>query len=174
MLLFYAPMSVYDKLYDVDDFYFDYGIETDEPYKVEKELKDYLSENEADGDAYNIYYWTMREKSIISAVQFLSYSFILLITLITVFNIINTMTAQIAGRKKELAMLKSVGMTPKEFKKTILLESAFYGLFGLFFGVPLSLVINRVVGYIISRIILFLFQSIFGFILLPAWQYLLS
>ena len=31
---FYAPMSVYDKLYDVDDFYFDYGIETDEPYKV--------------------------------------------------------------------------------------------------------------------------------------------
>lgn len=148
---FYAPMSVYDKLYDVDDFYFDYGIETDEPYKVEKELKDYLSENEAKGDAYNIYYWTMREKSIISAVQFLSYSFILLITLITVFNIINTMTAQIAGRKKELAMLKSVGMTPKEFKKTILLESAFYGLFGLFFGVPLSLVINRVVGFIISK-----------------------
>lgn len=148
---FYAPMSVYDKLYDVDDFYFDYGIETDEPYKVEKELKDYLSENEAEGDAYNIYYWTMREKSIISAVQFLSYSFILLITLITVFNIINTMTAQIAGRKKELAMLKSVGMTPKEFKKTILLESAFYGLFGLFFGVPLSLVINRVVGFIISK-----------------------
>lgn len=148
---FYAPMSVYDKLYDVDDFYFDYGIETDEPYKVEKELKDYLSENEAEGDAYNIYYWKMREKSIISAVQFLSYSFILLITLITVFNIINTMTAQIAGRKKELAMLKSVGMTPKEFKKTILLESAFYGLFGLFFGVPLSLVINRVVGYIISK-----------------------
>ena len=149
---FYAPKSVYDKLYnDDDDFYFDYGIETDEPYKVEKELKDYLSENEADGDVYNIYYWVMREKSIISAVQFLSYAFILLITLITVFNIINTMTAQIAGRKKELAMLKSVGMTPKEFKKMLIFESMFYGLFGLLFGVPLSLVINRVVGYIISK-----------------------
>ena len=147
---FYAPKSVYDKLYDVD-FYFNYGIETDEPYKVEKELKDYLSENEADGDVYNIYYWTMKEKSIISAVQFLSYAFILLITLITVFNIINTMTAQIAVRKKELAMLKSVGMTPKEFKKTLIFESMFYGLFGLLFGVPLSLVINRVVGYIISK-----------------------
>lgn len=149
---FYVPKSVYDKLYnDDDDFYFDYGIETDEPYKVEKELKDYLSENEADGDVYNIYYWTMKEKSIISAVQFLSYAFILLITLITVFNIINTMTAQIAGRKKELAMLKSVGMTPKEFKKMLIFESMFYGLFGLLFGVPLSLVINRVVGYIISK-----------------------
>lgn len=148
---FYAPKSVYDKLYDVDDFYFNYGIETDEPYKVEKELKDYLSENEADGDVYNNYNWMMKEKSIISAVQFLSYAFILLITLITVFNIINTMTAQIAGRKKELAMLKSVGMTPKEFKKTILFESMFYGLFGLLLGVPLSLVINRVVGYIISK-----------------------
>lgn len=149
---FYVPKSVYDKLYnDDDDFYFDYGIETDEPYKVEKELNDYLSENEADGDVYNIYYWVMREKSIISAVQFLSYAFILLITLITVFNIINTMTAQIAGRKKELAMLKSVGMTPKEFKKMLIFESMFYGLFGLLFGVPLSLVINRVVGYIISK-----------------------
>lgn len=149
---FYVPKSVYDKLYnDDDDFYFDYGIETDEPYKVEKELNDYLSENEADGDVYNIYYWVMREKSIISAVQFLSYAFILLITLITVFNIINTMTAQIAGRKKKLAMLKSVGMTPKEFKKMLIFESMFYGLFGLLFGVPLSLVINRVVGYIISK-----------------------
>lgn len=150
---FYAPKSVYDKLYNDDDdyFYFNYGIETDEPYKVEKELKDYLSETEAEGDVYNDYYWMMREKSIISAVQFLSYAFILLITLITVFNIINTMTAQIAGRKKELAMLKSVGMTPKEFKKTILFESMFYGLFGLLLGVPLSLVINRVVGYIISK-----------------------
>lgn len=148
---FYVPKCVYDKYSDDDSFYFDYGIETDEPYKVEKELKDYLSENEADGDVYNIYYWTMKEKSIISAVQFLSYAFILLITLITVFNIINTMTAQIANRKKELAMLKSVGMTPKEFKKTLIFESMFYGLFGLLFGVPLSLVINRVVGYIISK-----------------------
>ena len=148
---FYAPKCIYDKLYSANEFYSHYGIETDEPYKVEKELKDYLSETEAEGDVYNDYYWMMREKSIISAVQFLSYSFILLITLITVFNIINTMTAQIAGRKKELAMLKSVGMTPKEFKKTILFESMFYGLFGLLLGVPLSLVINRVVGYIVSK-----------------------
>lgn len=148
---FYAPKCVYDKYSDDDSFYFDYGIETDEPYKVEKELKDYLSETEAEGDVYNNYNWMMKEKSIISAVQFLSYAFILLITLITVFNIINTMTAQIAGRKKELAMLKSVGMTPKEFKKTLIFESMFYGLFGLLFGVPLSLAINRVVGYIISK-----------------------
>lgn len=148
---FYAPKCVYDKYSDDDSFYFDYGIETDEPYKVEKELKDYLSENEAEGDVYNNYNWMMKEKSIISAVQFLSYAFILLITLITVFNTINTMTAQIAGRKKELAMLKSVGMTPKEFKKMLIFESMFYGLFGLLFGVPLSLVINRVVGYIISK-----------------------
>lgn len=148
---FYAPKCVYDKYSDDDSFYFDYGIETDEPYKVEKELKDYLSENEAEGDVYNNYNWMMKEKSIISAVQFLSYAFILLITLITVFNIINTMTAQIAGRKKELAMLKSVGMTPKEFKKMLIFESMFYGLFGLLFGVPLSLVINREVGYIISK-----------------------
>ncbi len=47
--------------------------------------------------------------------------------------------------------IKSVGMTPKGFKKTILLESAFYGLFGLLLGVPLSLIVNRIVDYIVSK-----------------------
>lgn len=42
---FYAPKCVYDKYSDDDSFYFDYGIETDEPYKVEKELKDYFVRN---------------------------------------------------------------------------------------------------------------------------------
>ena len=151
-VLIYALKSVDDKLYASDsDFYFDYGIETDDPYELEDKLNDYLAENDANGSVYNNYYWTMKSKTTLSAVQFLSYAFVLLITLITVFNIINTMTAQIANRKNELAMLKSVGMTPKGFKKTILLESAFYGLFGLLLGVPLSLIVNRIVGYIVSK-----------------------
>ncbi len=151
-VLIYAPKSVYDKLYSDDsEFYFDYGVETDEPYELEDEINDYMAENDANGSVYNNYYWTMKSKGTLSAVQFLSYAFALLITLITVFNIINTMTAQIANRKSELAMLKSVGMTPKEFKKTILLESVFYGLFGLLLGVPLSLVINKIVGDIVSK-----------------------
>lgn len=151
-VLIYALKSVDDKLYAADsDFYFCYGIETDDPYELEDKLNDYLAENDANGSVYNDYYWTMKSKTTLSAVQFLSYAFVLLITLITVFNIINTMTAQIANRKNELAMLKSVGMTPKGFKKTILLESAFYGLFGLLLGVPLSLIVNRIVGYIVSK-----------------------
>lgn len=86
-----------------------------------------------------------------AVVRWLSYGFIFLITLITVFNIINTVSSQIANRKKEFAMLQSVGMTPKEFKRMIMLESAFYGFYGLLIGIPLSLGISKIIGMIVSK-----------------------
>ena len=42
-------------------------------------------------------------------------------------------------RSKEFAMLKSIGMTKKEFNRMIRLESLFYGLKSLLIGVPLGL-----------------------------------
>ena len=75
-------------------------------------------------------------------VQVLIYGFITLISLITVFNIINTVSTGIAMRKKEFAMLKSVGTTPKGFNKMIALESVFYGIKALIFGLPISALLS--------------------------------
>ena len=136
---------------DLTDYYVEFGIETDNPSAVETAMSDYLSENEKEGDVYNIYYWVVRQRSLTAVVRWLSYGFIFLITLITVFNIINTVSSQIANRKKEFAMLQSVGMTPKEFKRMIMLESAFYGFYGLLIGIPLSLGISKIIGMIVSK-----------------------
>ena len=65
--------------------------------------------------------------TIIFIVEVLVYGFIALISLITVFNIVNTISTGVAMRKKEFAMLKSVGMTPKGFNKMLILETFFYG-----------------------------------------------
>ena len=75
--------------------------------------------------------------------QVFIYGFIVLITLITTANIINTISTGIAMRKKEFAMLKSVGVTPKGFRKIISLESAFYGLKAL----PISLLLSIGISY---------------------------
>lgn len=136
---------------NLKDYYVEFGIESDNPSAVETALSDYLSENEKEGDVYNIYYWVVRQRSLTAVVRWLSYGFIFLITLITVFNIINTVSSQIANRKKEFAMLQSVGMTPKEFKRMIMLESAFYGFYGLLIGIPLSLGISKMIGMIVSK-----------------------
>jgi len=69
------------------------------------------------------------------------YGFISLITAISVANIFNTITTSIALRKREFAMLKSVGMTPKGFNKMINYESLFYGIKALLYGLPISFLI---------------------------------
>ena len=88
--------------------------------------------------------------SLVFALQVFAYGFITLITMIAIANIINTVSTGIMMRRKEFAMLKSVGTTPKGFNKMICLESFFYGAKALLISMPISVavsyVMNRIVG----------------------------
>lgn len=79
---------------------------------------------------------TMRALRIV--VMTFGYGFITLITLISVMNIINTISSGMEERRREFAMIKSVGMTPKSFKKSIYLENIRYGVMALVWGLPVS------------------------------------
>lgn len=68
-----------------------------------------------------------------------AYGFIIVISLIGVTNIFNTITTNMRLRSKEFAMLKSIGMTKREFNRMICLESLFYGVKSLLIGIPLGL-----------------------------------
>ncbi len=70
------------------------------------------------------------------------YGFILVISLIGITNIFNTITTSMNLRRQEFAMLKSIGMTSKEFNKMIRLESIFMGAKSLFFGVLIGIGIS--------------------------------
>ena len=70
------------------------------------------------------------------------YGFILLISLICIANIFNTVTTNVALRRREFAMLRSVGMTPESFNRMIRFESVFYGLKALLYGLPISLAVS--------------------------------
>ena len=80
-----------------------------------------------------------------------TYGFIMLISFISIANIFNTISTSISLRKREFAMLKSVGMTPKGFNKMIHYESIFYGVKALAYGLPISVLvmfgIHRSIGY---------------------------
>ncbi len=64
------------------------------------------------------------------------YGFVALIAAICAANIFNTISTSISLRKREFAMLKSVGMTPQGFNKMINYESLFYGIKALSYGLP--------------------------------------
>lgn len=67
------------------------------------------------------------------------YGFIIVIIAIGVTNIFNTITTNMELRKQEFAMLKSIGMTTKEFDKMIRLETIFMGIKSLFFSIPIGI-----------------------------------
>ncbi len=67
------------------------------------------------------------------------YVFIAIISLIAVANVFNTISTNIKLRRRELAMLRSVGMSERSFQKMMNFECILYGLRALMWGIPVSL-----------------------------------
>lgn len=117
-------------------------IETDEHKEVAENLTNLLTENDLGGTSVLDNVDSLQTmNTVIFIIHVFVYGFISLISLITVANIINTISTNIALRRKEFAMLKSVGTTPKGFRKMVSLESVFYALKAVIFGVPISVLI---------------------------------
>ena len=88
---------------------------------------------------YNVEKMANMYNAMTLVISIFAYGFIIVISLIGVTNIFNTITTNMRLRSKEFAMLKSVGMTKREFNRMIRLESLFYGLKSLIIGIPLGL-----------------------------------
>lgn len=70
------------------------------------------------------------------------YGFLTVVALIGITNVFNTVTTNMELRAPEFAMLRSVGMTGREFRRMIWLEGAFYGGEALCIGIPAGLLIS--------------------------------
>lgn len=90
-------------------------------------------------------------QNMITVVSVFAGGFIVLITLICVANMFNTISTSVALRRREFAMLKSVGMTPKGFRSMIRYESLFYAMKTLLYGLPVSLALMGVLQAILGR-----------------------
>lgn len=78
-------------------------------------------------------------RNIITIITVFAYGFIVLISLITIANVFNTISTNVNLRRREFAMLKSVGMTNSSFNKMLNYECIFYGLKALLYGLPASI-----------------------------------
>ena len=112
-------------------------IQSEKPDKLSEDLKKI---EDIDFTNYNEY--VKENESMVTVIYIFVYGFIAVITLIGVTNIFNTITTNMALRSKEFAMLKSIGMTKKEFNSMIRLESIFYGAKALLIGIPLGLILS--------------------------------
>lgn len=90
-------------------------------------------------DVFNVNEQKEQMNAVVLIIAIFAYGFIIVISLIGITNVFNTINTNMRLRSKEFAMLKSIGMTKKEFNRMIRLESLFYGLKSLLIGVPLGL-----------------------------------
>lgn len=90
----------------------------------------------------------------IMAMQVFVYGFITVISLVSVTNIVNTISTNINLRKRELAIIKSIGVTPGGFNKMICLEGLLYGILSLLYGLPIGIgmvvLMNTLLGDVIQ------------------------
>lgn len=76
--------------------------------------------------------------NMIILVKVFSYGFIALISLISVANVFNTVSTNVALRRRDYAMLRSLGMTNRGMNRMMNYECLLYGTRSLLFGLPLS------------------------------------
>lgn len=91
---------------------------------------------------YNVYAMVEQYHNITFVIDVFTYVFVIMISLIAVANVFNTISTNIRLRRRELAMLRSVGMSDRDFKKMMNFECAFYGMRTLLFGLPIAGIIS--------------------------------
>ena len=140
------------------------GFETTQHEAFSEDVQDILENgNYADSGVMDMVSSIEMMNSTTLIMQVFLYGFITLMALISVANIFNTVSTSIDLRRKEFAMLKSVGVTPKGFIRMLRFESLFYGLKALIFGLPLGLLCS----YFMQQILV---SGSFDIAFYPDWR----
>ena len=92
------------------------------------------------------------EKNIVLVVKILMYGFIGLIVLIGITSVFNTITTSMALRRREFAVLRSIGLTNKGFNRILYFETLFIGLKAIVYGIAVSLIIIYLIHNSLSQV----------------------
>ena len=77
--------------------------------------------------------------NLVLVVKVLFYGFISLVTLIGVTSVINTINTSMALRRREFAVLRSIGLTPRGFNRMLIFECLLFGIKSLLYALPVSI-----------------------------------
>ena len=96
-------------------------------------------------------------RNVVTIIRVFAYGFIVLISLIAAANVFNTISTNISLRRREFAMLKSVGMTQKGFRRMMNYECLLYGSKALLLG----LLVSCGITYLIYRAVTTAYETSF-------------
>jgi putative ABC transport system permease protein len=91
---------------------------------------------------FNVAAAQQSNRSVITIVNIFTYGFAILISLIAIANVFNTVSTSIQLRRREFAMLRSIGMSTRDFNRMMNFECLFYGLKALLYGLPAAALVT--------------------------------
>lgn len=147
-LVVFAPYSIRENFEIPEEMSKSLIFRSDDPMKSAAEMKSIVEDENINPRQYQMYNAMEAEqanRNILLVINVFTYGFITLMSLITIANVFNTISTNINLRRKEFAMLRSVGMTDKGFNKMMNLECVFYGVKALFYGLPVSAAITYLI-----------------------------
>ena len=130
------------------------GIQTDNHAIVTQKLEKIKKDNGWSADQiYDFDRERQNNRMFILVINVFSYGFILLIGVISIANVFNTVSTNIILRRKEFAMLRSVGMSEKGFQRMLNYECLIYGGRSLAIGLPISFIFSFFIHYVINQMV---------------------
>ncbi len=103
-----------------------------------KALEETLLDQGLDTAITNYAAYAEEDRNIVAIIKVFAYGFIVIISLIAAANVFNTISTNIALRRREFAMLRSIGMTSRDFRRMMHFECLLYGTKALALGLPVS------------------------------------
>ena len=87
----------------------------------------------------NVHEKLEENRNMLFIVNLFAVVFIVMISLIATVNVFNTISTNVRLRRRELAMLRSVGMGDREFGRMMRFECLLYGMRTLLYGLPVAM-----------------------------------
>lgn len=72
------------------------------------------------------------------------YGFLVLISLITIFNVVNSIAISVASRMKQYGAFRAIGLSTRQLSKMVVAEAGTYAVSGSVVGTILGLILNRI------------------------------
>ena len=151
------PYSVWTTYVPETDGDCTFYLQTDDHNAAYENLEKTLVETGLNDD--NLYDYAAdaeNQRNLVTIIRVFAYGFIVLISLIAAANVFNTISTNIALRRREFAMLKSIGMSGRGFDRMMNYECLLYGTRALALGLPVAALVT-----------LFIWKSVSGSIDLP-------
>lgn len=122
--------------------------------KAEQDVRKLLTSLSTKGEdgflAYDVKGGNDTTQAALLVLDVFTFGFIVLISLIAAANVFNTISTNVALRRREFATLKSVGMGERAFGRMMRFECLLYGSKALLWGLPVSIGISWLIWYALS------------------------